>query len=175
MRSRSVDGAVALGNIVSFASRDGPRLLKELARVTKPRGRLLADFATPVGATQEFFHQAARHRLLPKILRRRGYYFVDEVLASGIQRFDPDRLCPWEFKFYTAEQATRDLRRAGFDVVDTMSVGPVARMDDRLISVARHDRRTWESLLEVEERAGRRPGVLETGDGFLVCAVRRRP
>jgi ubiquinone/menaquinone biosynthesis C-methylase UbiE len=175
MSSRSVDGVVALGNIVNFASRDGLRLLKELARVTKPRGTLLADFATRVGAIQEFFHQAARHRLLPKILRRRRYYLVDEVLVSGIQPFDPRRLSPWEFKFYTAEEATRDLGKAGFEVVDLMSVGPVARMDDRLISVARRDRRTWQSLLEVEERVGRRPGVRETGDGFLVCAVRRRP
>ena len=175
VRSSSVDGVVALGNIVSFASGDGPRLLEELGRVTKPRAALLVDFQTPVGATQEFFHQAARHRMLPRVLRDREYYLVDEALASGILPFDPRRLTQWEFKFYTAEQATRDLGKAGFEVVDLMSVGPVARMDDRLISVARRDRRTWQSLLEVEERVGRRPGVRETGDGFLVCAVRRRP
>ena len=173
LRSGSFQGVVALGNIVSFASRDGPALLRELWRVARPRGRLIADFPSPVAATQEFFYTAARNRFLPRVLRERRYYLVDQVLDSGFQPFDPPRLCSWEFRFYTAAEAVRMLRRAGFDVVDTMSVGPVARMDDRVISVARRDPRTWRSLLEIEERAGRRAGVLETGDGFVVCAVRR--
>jgi len=174
LRSRSMDGVLALGNIVSFASRDAPVLLTELARVCRPGSRIVADFPSPVGSLQEFFRLASRRRLLGRVLRGPRYYFVDQVLESGFQPFAPRRLGRWEFRFYTAEEAAGELDRAGFDVVDTMSVAPVARMDDRVISAARRDRRTWQSLLGIEERAGRRPGVHESGDGFLVAAVRRR-
>lgn len=173
MKPRAVNGVVALGNIVSFASKDGPSLLRELARVTKPGGLFVADFATPVGAIQEFLHMAARHRLLRRILRERRYYLMDQVLETGFQPLAPARLARWEFQFYTLRGARAELRKSGFDVVDAMSVAPVARMDNRLISLARRDGRTWESLLELEELVGRRPGVQETGDGFLVCATRR--
>lgn len=170
----TMDAVVAFGNIVSFASVDGPALLGELARVLRPGGRLLADFPTPVGSAQEFFHLAARRRFLPRVLRRRTYYFVDRVLAEGFQPFAPARMGRWEFRFYTVQEAHRDLERAGFRVADTLSVAPITRMDSRVVSVARREKRTWESLLTVEERAGRRPGVSESGDGFLLCAVRSR-
>ena len=174
LRARCVDGILALGNIVSFASRDAPVLLSELARVCRPGARVVADFPSPVGSAQEFFRLASRRRFLGRVLRRPRYYFVDQVLDSGFQPFAPRRLGRWEFRFYTAEQASEELERAGFDVVDTMSVAPIARMDDRVIAVARRDAHTWRSLLRIEERAGRRPGTYESGDGFVVAAVRRR-
>lgn len=173
IRSRAVEGVVAFGNIVSLASVDGSVLLGELARVTRPRGRLLVDFPTPVGATQEFFYLAARRHFLPRVLRRPAYYYVDQVLETGFQPLDPRRMCRWEFRFYTAEESRDLLERAGFEVVDLLSVGPVSRTDDRVIEVARRNRRTWESLLRIEERAGRRAGVSESGDGLLLCGVRR--
>jgi ubiquinone/menaquinone biosynthesis C-methylase UbiE len=172
LRSRSVDTVVALGNIVSFAARDGPALLKELGRVLKPKGLLLADFASPAGATQEFFYVAARQRLLGRVLRRPGRYFLDRVLTSGFQPLAPARLARWEFQFYTVAGAEKELTRAGFRAVDVMSVAPIAAYQDRVAAIARRERRTWETLLRVEEQVGRRPGVLETGHGFLVAAVR---
>ena len=125
MKSRAVDGVIALGNIVNFASKDGPSLLRELARVTKPRGPLVADFATSVGAVQEFLRLAARRRLLPRLLRQREYYLIDQVLETGFQPLAPERLTRWEFQFYTLESARAELRKSGFDVVDAMSVAPL--------------------------------------------------
>ena len=171
---RSVDSVVAIGNIVSFAATDGPALLREIARVLRPGGLFLADFATPVAATQEFFHVAAERRTLGRVLRRRRFYLIDQVLATGLQPYAPHRLGRWEFKFYTAEEASQALSRAGFRVQEIMSIAPVARMDNRIIAAARRDKRAWQALLEVEERVGHRPGVLETGDGFLVAAIRDR-
>lgn len=170
--SRSVDTVVAFGNIVSFAALDGPALLKELGRVVKPRGRLLADFASPAAAFQEFFYVAARQRLLGRVLRRPHHYFLDRVLATGFQPLAPARLAPWEFQFYTVAKAEKELARAGFRTVDAMSVAPIAAYQNRVAAVARREKRTWETLLRVEEQIGRRPGVLETGHGFLIAAVR---
>jgi ubiquinone/menaquinone biosynthesis C-methylase UbiE len=171
--SRSIDIAVVLGNIVGFAGVDGPVLLKEIGRVVKPEGRLLADFASPAAATQEFFHAAANHRFLPRVLRRPRYYFLDRVLDTGLQPYAPARLARWEFRFYTAKEASTELARAGFRVVDAMSVAPVAAHQDRVAAIAHRERRTWEALLRIEERVGRRAGVLEAGDGFVVAAVRK--
>lgn len=99
---------------------------------------------------------------------------IDHVLTTGLQPLAPHRLTRWEFKFYTVEEARDIMRRAGFRPVDVMSIGPVARMDNAVVSAARRDRRSWESLLELEERVGRREGVRETGDGFLVAAMKGR-
>ncbi|MFZ3355139.1 MAG: class I SAM-dependent methyltransferase [Thermoplasmata archaeon] len=173
LRSGTVDTAVALGNIVSFAARDGPLLLKELARVTRRRGRLILDFASPASAAQEFFLMAASRRVLPRILRRRRFYLIDQVLTTGFQPNAPHRMARWEFQFYTPAEAQRALTRAGFRTMDIMSVAPIAAFQDRIASSARRDARTWKALLEIEEQVGRRPGVLESGHGFLIAAVRR--
>ncbi len=172
LRSRSVDSAVALGNIVSFASTDAPLLLGEIARVLRPNGLFVADFATAVGATQEFLRGAAEHRALGQVLRNRKFYLVDQVLETGFQPFAPHRGGRWEFKFYTVEEASKVLIRAGFQVREAMSIAPIARMDNRLVSAARRDARAWEALLQLEEQVGLRPGVRESGDGFLIAAVR---
>ncbi len=173
LRARSIDEVVAFGNVVSFAALDGPVLLKELGRVVKPRGLLLADFASPAAATQEFFYVAARRRLLGRILRHPDHYFLDRVLTTGLQPLAPDRLARWEFRFYTAAEAEKELARAGFRMIDVMSVAPIAAHQDRVAAIARRDERTWETLLRIEERVGRRPGVFEMGDGFLIAAVRK--
>lgn len=172
LHSRSIDTVVAFGNIVSFAALDGPVLPKELGRVVKPRGVLLADFASPAAATQEFFYVAARQRLLGRILRRPHHYFLDRVLTTGFQPLDPARLARWEFRFYTVAAAEQELAGAGFRTIDAMSVAPIAAFQDRVAMIARREERTWETLLRVEEQVGRRPGVLETGHGFLIAAVR---
>lgn len=172
LRSRSVDTVVAFGNIVSFAALDGPALLKELARVMRPKGLLLADFPSPAGSTQEFFYVAARQRLLGRVLRRPSHYFLDRVLTTGFQPLAPARLARWEFRFYTVAEAKKELARAGFRTIDAMSVAPIAAYQDRVAAIARREKRTWVTLLRVEEQIGRRPGVLETGHGFLMAAVR---
>jgi SAM-dependent methyltransferase len=172
--SRSVDGAVAFGNIVSFAALEGPGLLRELSRVVKPGGCLLADFASPIGSAQEFLHSGAHRRFLPRVLRNPRHYFLDRVLATGYQPFAPDRMALFEFRFYTASEAAAELDRAGFRVTDLMSVAPVAAFQDRLVAIARREKRTWETLLRLEERAGRRAGVYEAGHGFVVAAVRSK-
>jgi ubiquinone/menaquinone biosynthesis C-methylase UbiE len=173
LSTQCVDAAVALGNIVSFAADDGPALLKELGRVVRPNGLLIVDFASPAAATQEFFYLASRRRLLPRVLRRPRRYFIDRVLTTGFQPLDPDRLAIWAFRFYTVKEAEKAIARAGFRLLDVMSVAPIAATQNRIAAIARRERRTWEALLRIEERVGRRPGVLETGDGFVVAAVRR--
>ncbi len=170
--SRSFDAVVALGYIVCFAGPDGPALLREIARVTRRHGTVVLDFSSPVSATQEFFRVAVAGRLLPRVLRRPGYYFVDRVLEEGFQPCAPERWGNFEFRFYTVPEAHEALRRAGFRVRDTMSVAPITAHDNRIAASARRSERTWESLLRVEERAGRRSGTLETGHGFVVAAVR---
>ncbi|MCI4346219.1 MAG: class I SAM-dependent methyltransferase [Thermoplasmata archaeon] len=173
LRSRSVDAAVVLGNVISFAATDGPVLLRELHRVLKSGGRLIADFGSPAAAVQEFLRRGARHRFLPRVLRRPGYYLISTVLATGKQPLAPARWARWEFQFYTAQTARAALARAGFVVRDLLSVAPISASQDRVLEIARRETRTWRALLELEERVGRRDGVLEAGNGFIVAARRR--
>ena len=146
--------------------------MKEIARVTKRHGKLLVDFSSPVSATQEFFRVATVRRLLPRVLKRPRFYFVDQVLDEGFQPYAPARWGNFEFRFYTVDEARKELIHSGFRVFDVMSVAPITAHDNRIAASALRSPRTWENLLQVEERAGRRSGVLETGHGFVMAAVR---
>jgi ubiquinone/menaquinone biosynthesis C-methylase UbiE len=170
---RSIDTAVVLGNIVNFAAGEGSVLLVELRRVLRPRGRLIVDFASAAGAVKEFLHVAAERRFLPIVLRRPQYFLVDQILDSGFQPFAPERMTRWDFQFYTMAEAEKALDRAGFRVVDAMSIAPIAAHSASIASIAHREKRTWAALLKIEERVGRRPGAFEVGNGFVICADRK--
>ena len=175
-RDGAFRASVLLGNILGFSADDGDRLLSEVARVTRPGGLLILDVASPVGAATDFLEMAARHRLLPRILRRPGYYFLDTVVRSADrthQPYAPKRWGFFEFDFYTAAGVEQALTAAGFRAIDWMALAPIGAFRVRLTRIARRDRRTWQTLLALEERAGRRTGALETGHGIVVAAVRR--
>ncbi len=165
--------AVVYGNILGFAGHEGPELLRELARVVRPGGRLILDVSSPVSATSEFLHVAAQRRFLERILADPHRYFLDHVLAKGHQPYDPARMAFFEFSFYTPDQVAVLLQAAGFAVTDRMAVAPVSAFQERIAASAGRRRRTWENLLVLEEKIGRRAGALETGHGVVVAAVRR--
>jgi len=175
-RSGAFRAAVAYGNLLGFAGRGGDRLLRELARVVRPGGVLLLDVASPAASATEFLEGGARQRFLRRILRNPDYYFLSRVLGTagrGHQPYAPERMGFFEFDFYTVPAAEAALRKAGFRPVDRMALAPIGAYRDRLTTVARRDRVAWRNLIEIEERVGRRPGVLESGHGFVVAAVRR--
>jgi SAM-dependent methyltransferase len=177
-RDGAFRAAVVYGNILGFAGRGGDGLLAELGRVVRPEGKLVIDVASPVGSATEFLESAARQRFLLRILRDPDFYFLTGVLAPvgrGHQPYAPQRMGYFEFDFYTVPAAESSLERAGFRPVDRMALAPMGAFRDRMTTLARRDPVAWQNLLELEEHVGRRPGVLETGHGFVVAAVRRGP
>ncbi|HTT45683.1 MAG TPA: class I SAM-dependent methyltransferase [Thermoplasmata archaeon] len=167
--------AVVYGNILGFSGRGGDALLTELARVLRSGGVLVLDVASPAASATEFLEAAARQRFLLRILRDPEYYFLDGILQAkerGHQPYAPERMGFFEFDFYTVPAVEAVLARTGFRPVDRMALAPIGAFRERLTTLARRDRVAWQNLIELEERVGRRPGVLETGHGFVVAAVR---
>jgi SAM-dependent methyltransferase len=176
-RDGAFRAAVAYGNILGFSGTGGDRLLSELARVVRPGGTLVTDVASPVGSATEFLESGARQRFLLRVLRDPEFYFLSEILGSGDrghQPYAPKRMGFFEFDFYTVRGAEALLRKVGFRPVDRMALAPIGAYRDRLTTKARRDPVAWRNLLELEEHVGRRPGVLETGHGFVVAAKRLR-
>jgi SAM-dependent methyltransferase len=174
-RDGSFRGAVVYGNILGFSAGDGPLLLAELARVVQPRGVLILDVSSPIAATTEFLSLGARRRFLLRILRDPEYYLLSWIASSKTrahQPYDPGRMAFWEFDFYTVPSAEAALKTAGFRSFDRMAVGAIGAYRDRLTTIARRDRTAWRNLIELEEGVGRRPGVLDTGHGFVMAALR---
>ena len=163
------------GNILGFSADGGPQLLSEVARVVARGGVLILDVSSPVAAVTEFLTAGARRRFLLRILRDPEYYLFGvhtKLSDRAHQPYAPERLAFWEFDFYTVDGAESALATAGFRPIDRMAVGAVGAFRDRLTTIARRERTTWKNLLELEEVIGRRPGVLETGHGFVMAAVR---
>jgi ubiquinone/menaquinone biosynthesis C-methylase UbiE len=175
-RDGAFRAAVAYGNILGFAAGDADRLLAELGRVVRTGGVLVLDVSSPVAATTEFLSLAAERRILLRILHDPDYYFLSGIMGAAArahQPFAPERMAYWEFDFYTVPAAESAIADAGFLAIDRMAVGAIAAFRGRVAKIARRDPSAWRALLELEEKAGRRPGVLETGHGFVVAAVRR--
>jgi len=169
--------AVVYGNILGFSASDGPQLLSELARVVSAGGILILDVSSPIAATTEFLSLGARRRFLLRILRDPDRYLLSWIASSksrAHQPYAPGRMAFWEFDFYTVPAAESALAAVGFRTFDRMAVGAIGAYRDRLTTIARRDPTAWKNLLELEEGVGRRPGVLETGHGFVVAAVRQR-
>jgi len=176
-RDGAFRGAVVYGNILGFSAGDGSRLLSELARVVRPGGVLIMDVSSPASATTEFLSNGAQRRFLLRILRDPDRYLLSWIASSkdrAHQPYAPGRMALWEFDFYTAAAAEGALNEVGFRTVDRMAVGAIGAFRDRLTNIARRDRTAWRNLLVLEESIGRRAGMLETGHGFVVAAVRDR-
>jgi SAM-dependent methyltransferase len=174
-RTGAFRAAVVYGNILGFSAGGGEQLLSELARVVTPGGVVILDVSSPVGAITEFFSMAARRRFLLRILRDPENYLFsvhEKMRDRSHQPYVPQRLAFWEFDFYTFAGAESALTDAGFRPIDRMAVGAVGAFRDQLTTIAHRERRTWKNLLKLEEVVGRRHGVLETGHGFVVAAVR---
>jgi len=176
-RDGAFRAAVVYGNILGFSATGGPQLLCEVARVVAPGGVLILDVSSPVAAVTEFLSAGAERGFLRRILRDPENYLFSvhrQLRDRAHQPYAPQRMAFWEFDFYTVDGAESALVTAGFRPIDRMAVGAVAAFRDRLTTIARRERGTWANLVELEEVVGRRPGVLETGHGFVMAAVRSR-
>lgn len=174
-RDRAFRAAVVYGNILGFSAVDGPRLLAELSRVVRTGGVLIMDVSSPIAAITEFLSSGARNRFLLRILRDPEHYLLSSIASSkgrAYQPYAPDRLAFFEFDFYTVPAAEAALAAVGFRTFDRMAVGAIGAYRDRLTAIARRDPKAWKNLVQLEEGVGRRPGVLETGHGFVMAAVR---
>ena len=55
-----------------------------------------------------------------------------------------------------------------------MAVAPVSSWQPDTARIARRNAAPWKSRVDLEERAGRRPGVREVGHGLALLATRAR-
>ncbi|MFZ0829848.1 MAG: class I SAM-dependent methyltransferase [Thermoplasmata archaeon] len=163
-----------LGNVLGFAERDAPELLKRACALVAPGGRLLIEFVAGGGERSKYLHRlptgaiarlfaAPVRALQPRVLRE-GFEPVRER-DTGARRFR---------RFATADVQAR-LRAAGFEIKETVAVAPCLGNDASRLTAIRAAPRAWGHLLELEEAIGREPNRQSDAAALLVAAERPPP
>ena len=171
LRARSFDRIVALG-VLPFTAREFPRVLGELGRLLKPRGRLLFEVPSP--------SQTMMTVLPPNpggartILHAPERFHLWTVVREGYQPYDPRHKARFEYVWRRPEELVRELHAAGLQVIDRMAVAPNFGNQPDFLRQLRRDAATYATALRLEEETGRWPELLGAGAGTLVAAVPRR-
>ncbi len=165
---RSFDRVIALG-VLLFVSREFPRVLKDLARLLKPGGRLVFEIQAP--------SQAIMSVLPPNpsgartILGRPREFHLWSVVRDGFQPHDPRHWARFEVIWKRPKELTRDVAAANLRVLDTMAIAPNFGNQPTLLKAIRRDPAAFATALDIEEETGRWPELWGAGAGTLVAAT----
>lgn len=168
--------AVVLVGFFGMLANDAPKVLRSLAQVVQPGGRVIIEAQGPSNAVQENCSSTERSQY-PTI--RRLYsdietYHLQSIIREGYQPHDPSHWANFEYRFWRPEELRTELRRTGFAVLEQMSLGPGLGVQAGTLGALRRNPRAWRNLLETEEVMGHWPECLGSGPAYLVSAERRR-
>jgi len=163
----SFDRVVALG-VLPFVARDVGAVLKNLAGLLRPEGKLVFEIHTPSQDTMTIFPVAPAGA--KTILRDPARYYLWSVIRRGYQPYDPLHFARFEVAWLRPGQLARELDRAGMRAIDQMAIGPNFSNHPQLLRHIRRDPRAYANALRLEEETGRWPELLGAGAGLLVAA-----
>jgi SAM-dependent methyltransferase len=163
---------VVFGNTLGFAGKGADRLLDEAEGLVAPGGVLLIEIAPAPGERSRYLA-----RLPPSSVARLLRSAIPAVLGrldrEGFRPEPPRRATPGSFRRFTVREVEERLKRAGWEVTETVAVAPALGPDPLRIAAARADAKAWPHLLQLEEEVGRRTERWAEAAAVLLSA--RRP
>ncbi|HEV2520565.1 MAG TPA: class I SAM-dependent methyltransferase [Thermoplasmata archaeon] len=168
LRDRSFDRIVALG-VLPFVAREFPRTLRGLARLLKPRGKLIFEIQSPSQTTMTVLSpNPAGART---ILRCPKEFHLWSLVRRGYQPHDPKHWGRFEVIWRRPAELKKDVAASGLRIVDVMAIAPNFGNQPEFLRSIRRDSAAFATALELEEETGRWPELLGAGARTLVAAV----
>jgi ubiquinone/menaquinone biosynthesis C-methylase UbiE len=162
----SFDLAVAYGGPLSYVFEDAPAALRELLRVTRPGGTVLASVMSTLGSYRYFMPDVA------DIIAEFGDDTNDAVLRTGDLR--PVQPTGHVCTMYRAEQIPGLVAQAGGILAGMSASNWSSLADPQALARLEADPEHWARFLDNETWACRQPGCLNGGT-HLIIAARHQP
>jgi ubiquinone/menaquinone biosynthesis C-methylase UbiE len=158
----SFDIAVAYGGPLSYVFEDAPGALRELLRVTRPGGTVLASVMSTLGSYRYFISDVA------DLIATYGDDAADAVLRTGDLR--PVQPAGHVCLMYHAEQIPGLVAQAGGALAGLSASNWSSLGDPQALARLEADPAHWARFLDSETWACRQPGCLNGGTHLIFAA-----
>lgn len=139
--------------------------IRELKRVTKPGGTLLASVMSRLGVLR--FVMANKHVDPKDFFGRADYWHINQVLETGDLPKHEDLAHPARH-FFTSAELEELFKDAGLEQIQMGCTPAVfSALRDKL-DEAEKDPAAWETILNMEKAAYQLPGILDSGEFLLI-------
>ena len=172
----SFDATFCFGGALSYVCDAAPRAVEELVRITKPGGVVLASVMSRWGVLCNLVRRSTPNDL--EILRRpdganRNQAVLWEIFETGdLAGFISRLSIPHPAMHLYTEGELRRLF-AGCDVLETAGSNVTTYEGSLTLAYAAADPASWASVLELERKLCRQPGLVDTGSHIIIAARKR--
>ena len=163
IESNQFDLVVAYGGLLSFVADERHKALKEIYRVLKPNGFLLAEVMSQYGVFREVLAKS------PEMFEEPEKYNFWEVLETGEQPWSQF----WALHFYTANEFREFLAGNKFDVKELFSMPSIfyAHIEpfDKIIK----SKKAMNSIYKIEEHVRDKQGMIDAGQYLIAYSQKK--
>jgi ubiquinone/menaquinone biosynthesis C-methylase UbiE len=157
------DLVVAYGGLLSFVADKRHDAIKEIYRILKPRGYLLAEVMCRYGVFREVLVEA------PEMFKEPEENNFWEVLETGEQ---PWRKF-WALHFYTADEFRDFLTDNKFAVKELFSMPSIFYAHKEPFTKIIRSKKAMETVYRIEEYVRDKPGMIDAGQYLIAYAKKK--
>jgi SAM-dependent methyltransferase len=162
LAAESFDAVIAFGGPLSYVFERRDDAMRSCRRVLRPGGVLLASVMNLWGTLH-------RHLEILRVMRLED---TRDIIATGDLTDENDPTSPHKCHMYRAEEFAALLERHGFRIDVLTASGALSTHQDALLTALRGVPERWQALLDLEEEASARPGLVECGTHLIAAATR---
>jgi ubiquinone/menaquinone biosynthesis C-methylase UbiE len=165
----SFDTTVCYGAVLNYLFADAEGALRELVRVTRPGGAVLVSVGSRWGCLR--FVAANEGVDVADFFGRPDYWHIFGVAETG-DLPEHERVPQPARHFFESSELADLMARVGLEEVRLASAAALTEALYARLEAIEQVPAAWATILDLEERAYRRPGLLDTGE-FLLAKGRK--
>jgi ubiquinone/menaquinone biosynthesis C-methylase UbiE len=165
------DTTVCYGAVLNYLFADAERALRELVRVTQPGGTVVVSVGSRWGCLRFVAGNDAID--VADFFGRPDYWHISQVAETG-DLPEHERVPQPARHFFESGELADLMARAGLDEVQLASAPALTEALYARLEAIEQVPEAWATILDLEERAYRRPGLLDTGEFLLAKGTKTR-